>query len=47
MCLFLLRSGLGFSRDQQEAEEEEEEEDSLAVWTCFYLEEKAPCFYFS
>ena len=41
-----LDQGWALARDQQEAEEEEEE-DSLAVWTCFYLEEKAPCFCFS
>ena len=41
-----LDQGWVLARYQQEVEEEEEE-DSLAVWTCFYLEEKTLCFCFS
>ena len=34
--------GWALSRGQQGAKEKEEG-DSLEVWTCFFLEEKAPC----
>ena len=43
-----LNRGWALARGQQKAEEEEEEEeDSLAVWTCFSLEVRAPCSCFS
>ena len=47
-CAFSsLTQGWALARGQQEAEDEEEEEDSLAVWTCFSLEIRAPCSCFS